>query len=79
MKTEFETDLLGLNSKLFFGRVVAVRVLIGLAWAIRRQIGNKDFCGCNSRPLEKNTAFKFCLFSAALNSENSLSRNKFDY
>ena len=51
---------------------------MGLARAIRRQIGNTGLGGFNSRPLEKNTAFMFCLFSAALNRESSFFRNKFD-
>ena len=79
MKTDFDTGLFGLKTKLFFLKVLAVRVLVGLARAIRRQIGNTELGGCNSHPLEKNTAFKFCLFSAAQNRERSFFRNKFDY
>ena len=53
-----------------FGRVVALRVLAGLLRAIRRQICNTDLSGYNIRPVGKNTAFKFCLFSATLNRES---------
>ena len=68
------------NPKLIlFGRVGALRVLVGLAQAIRRQIGNTELGGCNSRQFEKNTAFKFCLFSAALNSRSSFFRNQVNY
>ena len=45
--------------------MIALRILAGLARAIPRQIVNKGLGGCNRRPLEKITAFKFCLFSAA--------------
>ena len=38
--------------------VTALRILVGLAGAVRRQIGNTVLCGCNRRPLEKITAFK---------------------
>ena len=51
--------------------MVGLRVLVGLARAIRRQIVSTELCGCNSRPLKKKTAFKFCLFSATLNKEES--------
>ena len=57
-----------------FGRVVALRVLAGLFRAIRRQICNTDLSGCNIRPVGKNTAFKFRLFSATLNRESSFFR-----
>ena len=46
-------------------RVIALRILVGLARAVRRQIGNTGLGGCNRCPLEKITAFKFCLFGAA--------------
>ena len=69
MKTEFDTNLCGLKSKLFFGKVVALRILVGLARAIRRQTGNTGLGRCNRCPHEKNTAFKFRLFNAALNKE----------
>ena len=62
------------KSKSLFGRVVALRVLAGLVRAIRRQICNTDLSGCNIRPVGKNIAFKFCLFSATLNSESSFFR-----
>ena len=54
-------------------------ILVGLARAIRRQIGNTGLDGCNIRILEEITAFKFCLFGAAPNEESSFFRNKFDY
>ena len=38
--------------------MTALRVLVGLARAVRRQIGNTVLGGCNRRPLEKITAFK---------------------
>ena len=41
-----------------------MRVVVGLARTIRRQIGNKGLGGCNRRPLEKTTAVKSCLFGA---------------
>ena len=50
--------------KIFFGKVIALRILVGLARAIRRQIGNTGLGGFNRRPLEKITVFNFCLFSA---------------
>ena len=46
-------------------------ILVDLARAVRRQIGNTVLGGCNRRSLEKNTAFKFCLFGAAPSSESS--------
>ena len=61
------------------GKVITLRILVGLARAIRRQIGITGLGGCNRRPLEKITAFKFCLFSAAPYRENSFFRKKFDY
>ena len=69
----------GLKSQSFFGKVIALRILVSLARAIRRQIGNTGLGGCNRRPLEKRTAFKFCLLGAAPNKESSFYRNKFDY
>ena len=42
----------------FLGKVTALRILVGLARAVRRQIGNTELGGCNRRPLEKITAFK---------------------
>ena len=54
--------------------MVALRVLAGLFRAIRRQICNTDLSGCNIRPVGKNTAFKFRLFSATLNRESSFFR-----
>ena len=45
--------------------MTALRILVGLARAVRRQIRNTGLGGCNRRPLEKITAFKFCLFGAA--------------
>ena len=56
-----------------------MRILVGLARAVQRQIGNTGLGGCNRRPLEKITAFKFCLFGAAVSRENSFFGNKFDY
>ena len=51
--------------------MTAPRILVGLARAVRRQIGNTGLGGCNRRPLEKKTAFKFCLFGAAPSRESS--------
>ena len=65
----------GLKFKLFLGKEFALRILVGLARAIRRQIGKAGLGECNYRLLEKNTAFMFCLFSAALNRESSIFRN----
>ena len=45
--------------------MIALKILVGLARAVRRQIGNTGLGGCNRRPLEKSTDFKFCLFGAA--------------
>ena len=59
--------------------MIALRILVGLAWAIRRQIGNTGLGGCNRRALEKITAFKFCMFGAAPNRESSFFRSKFDF
>ena len=59
--------------------MIALRVFVGLARAIRRQIGNTGLGGCNRRPHEKITAFNFCLFGAAPNRESSFFRDKFDY
>ena len=64
--------------QIVFGKVIALRILVGLARAIRRQIGNTGLGGCNRHPVEKITAFKFCLFGAATNMESSFFRNKFD-
>ena len=69
----------GLKSKSFFGKVIALRILVGLARAIRRQIGNTGLGGCNRGPLENITAFEICLFGAARSNESSFFRNKFDY
>ena len=51
--------------------MTALRILVGLARAVRRQIGNIILGGCNRRPLDKITAFKFCLFGAAPSRESS--------
>ena len=59
--------------------MIALRILVGLARVVRRQIGNTGVVGCNRLPLEKITAFKFCLFGAAPSRESSFFRNKFDY
>ena len=59
--------------------MAAFTVLVGLARAIRRQIGNTELGGGNSHPLEKNTAFKFCLFCAALNREMCFFGNQFEF
>ena len=59
--------------------MIALRILVGLARAVRRQIGNTELGGCNRHPLEKITALKFCLFGAAPSRESSFFRNKFDY
>ena len=69
----------GLKSKSILGKVIALRILVGLARAIRKQIRSTGLGGCKRRPLEKITAFKFCLFGAAPNKESFFFRNKFDY
>ena len=69
----------GLKAKPFFGKVIALRIFVGLARATRRQIGNTGLGGCNRRPLEKITAFKFGLFGAAPSRESSFFRSMFDY
>ena len=74
-----KTHWCGLKSKTFLRKVIALRILVGLARAVRRQIGNTGIGGCNRRPLEKITAFKFCLFGAAPSRDSSFFRNKFDY
>ena len=55
--------------------MTALRILVGLARAVRRQIGERRLGGCNRRPLEKITAFKFCLFGAAPSREGSFFKN----
>ena len=65
-KIECVTHWYGLKPKTFLRKVTALRILVGLARAVRRQIGKRRLGGCNRRPLEKITAFKFCLFGAAL-------------
>ena len=50
--------------KIFSGKIIALRILVGLARGNRRQIGNTGIGWCNRRPLEKITPFKFGLFSA---------------
>ena len=74
----FVTDLCGLKPKSLFGKVIALRILVDRARAIRRQIRNTGLGGCNRRPLEKITAFKFCQFDAGPNGESSFFRDKFD-
>ena len=71
LKKEFVTHWCGLKSKTFLRKVTALRILVGLARAVRRQIGNTRLGGCNRRPLEKIIAFKFCLFGAAPSRESS--------
>ena len=71
LSLEFVTHWCGLKSKTFLRKVTALRILVGLARAVRRQIGNTGLGGCNRRPLEKITAFKFCLFGAAPSRESS--------
>ena len=66
-KKECVTNWCGLKSK----KVTALRILVGLARAVRKQIGIRRLGGCNRRPLEKITAFKFCLFGAAPSRESS--------
>ena len=72
-------DWCGLKSKSFLRKVIAVRILVGLARTVRIQIGNTGLGWCDRRPLEKITAFKFCLFGAAPSKESTFFRNKFDY
>ena len=55
------------------------RSSLGSSEAVRRQIGYTRLGGCNRRPLEKITAFKFCLFGAAPSRESSFFNDKFDY
>ena len=57
IEQEFVTDFCVLKSKSIFGKLIALRILVGLARAIRRQIDNTGLAGCNRRPLEKTTAF----------------------
>ena len=64
---------------MFLRKVIAPRILVGLARAVRRQIGNTGLGGRNRRPHEKITALKFCLFGAAPSRESSCFKNKFDY
>ena len=47
-----------MKSKRFLRKVTALRILVGLARAVRRQIGNTVLGGCTRRPFEKITAFK---------------------
>ena len=42
----------------FLREVTALRIVVGLARAVRSQIGNTVLGGCNSRPLEKITALR---------------------
>ena len=72
LKKQCVTHWCGLKSKTFLRKVTALRILAGLARVVRRQIGNTVLGGCNRRPLEKITAFKFCLFGAAPSRESSL-------
>ena len=51
--------------------MTSLRILVGLARAFRKQIGNTVLGGCNRHQLEKITAFKFCLFGAAPSRESS--------
>ena len=69
----------GLESKTFLRKVIALRILVGRARAVRRQIGNTGLGRCNRRPLEKITALKFRPFGAAPSRESSFFKNKFDY
>ena len=64
---------------MFLRKVITLRILVGPAWAVRMQIGNTGLGGCNRRPFEKITAFKFCLFGAASSKESYFFKNKFDY
>ena len=59
------THWCGLKPNTFLRKVTALRILVGLARAVQRQIGNTVLGGCNRRPLEKITALKFCQFGAA--------------
>ena len=43
-----------LKTNTFLREVTALRIVVGLARTVRRQIGNTVLGGCNSRPLEKN-------------------------
>ena len=38
--------------------MAALRIVVGLARVVQRQIGNTLLGGCNRRPIEKITAFK---------------------
>ena len=69
----------GFEIQIVFAKMIALRILVDLARAIRRQISNTGLGGCNRRPLEKITAFKFCLFGAAPNTESSFFNNRFEY
>ena len=52
--------------------MTALRILVVLARAVRRQIGNTVLGGCNRLPskLRKVLPSKFCLFGAAPSREN---------
>ena len=71
LKKKCVTHWCGLKPKTFLREVTAPRIFVGLARAARRQIGNRRLGGCNRRPLEKITAFKFCLFGSAPSRESS--------
>ena len=47
-----------LKTNTFLREVTALRFLVGLARAVRRQSGNTVLGGFNNRPLEKITAFR---------------------
>ena len=63
-------SLVWIGHNTFLGKVTALRILVGLARAVRRQIGNTVLGGCNRRPLEKLLPSKFCLFGAAPSRES---------
>ena len=66
--------------QIVFGKVIALRILVSLARAIRRLIGNTgDSVGAIDAHMRKVTAFHFCLFGAAPNRESFFFENKFAY
>ena len=79
LKKECVTNWCGLKPKTFLSKVTALRFLVGLARAVRRQIGNRRLGGCNRRPLEKLLPSSFvCLVQHQAGKALSL-KYKFDY
>ena len=60
-RSQIFTELCGLKSKSFFEKMIALRLLVGLAREIRRQIGNTGLVGIDAHLRKLLTSSVVCL------------------